>query len=146
MEPNSGRFLAIQVISRWREAVLAKTGWSSYRWGIESSVHPTTVTRSMSAHSTSSAKIETLHQLARGAGIPSVLDFLEAQAAGKVGPEFASEAVLTTTFIALLEAKRIDPFEDNLASQMAQNFSKVLRQVQALHDDVKQTHKGTKNV
>lgn len=67
---------AIGVISRWRDRVLQTKGWNAPRWALEAKISPTTITRNMKPDSENSVKIETLHQLARAADVPSVLDFL----------------------------------------------------------------------
>lgn len=67
---------AIRAVSRWRDAVLAKTGWNGATWAAKVGISPTTITRNMNADWSGTAKLENLHALARAAGVRSVVDFL----------------------------------------------------------------------
>jgi hypothetical protein len=67
-------------IAAWRDVILQRTGWTAKTWARKSEVTPSTVTRTMDESSPSTVRVETLHALARGAGLPSVLDLLEEQA------------------------------------------------------------------
>jgi len=72
--------LAVLAVSRWRDRVLQRKGWTAQAWADAAEVHPTTITRSLSPSHGSTAKLETLHLLAGAAGVPSVVDFLEGRA------------------------------------------------------------------
>lgn len=76
---------AVAVVAGWVERI-AKTPevGSRSKWARAAGVSDTTVTRGMARTSESTPKIENLHALARAAGIPSVLDFLENQGADTV--------------------------------------------------------------
>jgi hypothetical protein len=53
--------------------------WSAERWAHEADLAPTTVTRAMSPNYKSVSSVPTLHALARAAGVPSIIDFLDSQ-------------------------------------------------------------------
>lgn len=108
---------------------MAKLNWAANRWADEAGLHPTTVTRNMSVSHDATAKIENLHVLARAAGMPSVVDFLEWQAQGKeVIP--ANEAELNATFEILLDSVGLR--KDGNAQKLAERFPGVLQSVLAL--------------
>lgn len=73
---------AIAAVSRWRDAVQASKFESAKDWADAASVSASTITRGMKPNAESTTKIENLHLLAQAAKLPSVLDFLEAQARG----------------------------------------------------------------
>lgn len=75
---------AIAVISRWAEAIRPRYFGSAKDWAEHASISPTTITRGMDAEANGTTKIENLHLLAQAAAIPSVLDFLNAQARGEI--------------------------------------------------------------
>jgi hypothetical protein len=62
------------------ERQLARLRWKPERWAREAGLAPTTVTRAMAANYESVSSVHTLHVLARAAGVPSILDFLDGQA------------------------------------------------------------------
>lgn len=69
-----------KVIAGWIERVRAAKGWSFERWAKEAGLtHASTISRAVKPDFDSLTRVDTLHQLARGAGMPSVLDFLENQ-------------------------------------------------------------------
>jgi hypothetical protein len=67
------------VIVRWMQAQLQRLGWTAQLWATRARVSPTTLTRSMQPAYDNVTSIPTLDALARAAGLPSVLDFLEEQ-------------------------------------------------------------------
>jgi hypothetical protein len=71
---------AVLAVSRWRDRILKRRGWTSQTWADEAKVSATTLTRSMGPEHGSTAKLETLHVLAVAAGVPSVIDYLEGRA------------------------------------------------------------------
>jgi hypothetical protein len=68
------------VVVRWMGRQLERLGWSAERWAREAGLSPTTVTRAMSPSYGSVSSVPTLHALARAAGVPSIVDFLDGQA------------------------------------------------------------------
>jgi hypothetical protein len=67
------------VVIRWMARQLERLQWSAERWAKEADLSPTTVTRAMSKSYNSVSSVPTLHALARAAGVPSILDFMEGQ-------------------------------------------------------------------
>lgn len=89
---------AIAVISRWAESIQSRYFASAKDWAERASISPTTITRGMDAEANGTTKIENLHLLAQAASIPSVLDFLNAQAKGDAPPrdqEFPSADIIS---------------------------------------------------
>lgn len=69
-----------KVIARWIERVRAARQWSFEEWARRAGFkHASTISRAVDPKFDSITRIDTLHQLARGAGVPSVLDFLRNQ-------------------------------------------------------------------
>lgn len=79
-QSDSAKRRAISAVSRWRDHVLKIKGWTAQQWADKAGVSATTITRSMAPVHSSTAKLETLHLLARAAGVPSVVDFMEGRA------------------------------------------------------------------
>lgn len=69
-----------KIIVRWMRRQLDRRAWSAERWAREAGLAATTVTRAMSDTYPSVSSVPTLHALAKAAGVPSVLDFLDGQA------------------------------------------------------------------
>lgn len=69
-----------KVIAKWIERVRSVKDWSFEQWAREAKLpHASTISRAVKPDFDSLTRVDTLHQLARGAGMPSVLDFLENQ-------------------------------------------------------------------
>jgi hypothetical protein len=71
---------------------LDRLHWSAERWAREAKLAPTTVTRAMSPSYKSVSSVSTLHALARAAGVPSILDYLETQ--GNLSRHFPMLAIM----------------------------------------------------
>lgn len=70
-----------KIIARWIQRVAAKKGWSYLTWANAAKLGAaTTITRALKEDYQSVTSVTTLHALARSAGEPSVLDFLEGKA------------------------------------------------------------------
>lgn len=70
-----------KIIAAWLERVRKAKEWSWNHWAKAAGVKAaTTLSRAVKDDYDSVTKIETLHALARAAGVPSVLDFLEGNA------------------------------------------------------------------
>lgn len=67
------------VVVRWMARQLQRLHWSAERWAREAKLAPTTVTRAMSSNYKSVSSVSTLCALARAAGVPTILDFLDGQ-------------------------------------------------------------------
>lgn len=124
---------AIAVVARWRDALLAKADIKANKWAGSAGIAATTITRNMAADSTSTAKLENLHLMARAIGAPSVLDFLQGQAneisifsppAAEAKLALPSEAVLANMFAGLLSL--IDEDEDQDLSARALRLAQLL--------------------
>lgn len=68
-----------RVVVGWMRRQLDRLHWKPERWAHEAGLAPTTVTRAMADNYNSVSSVTTLHALARAAGCPSILDFLEGQ-------------------------------------------------------------------
>jgi len=97
-EASAAKREAIGIISRWRDRIMQAKGWKAPQWAAKAKISETTITRNMKPDSSNSAKIETLHMLARAARVPSVLDFLEGSADGPIGPDLPPADVLAVIF------------------------------------------------
>lgn len=73
-----------KIIVKWMRCQLDRLEWLPERWAREAGLAPTTVTRAMSDNYGSVSSVTTLNALARAAGIPSVIDFLDGQASLEV--------------------------------------------------------------
>jgi hypothetical protein len=69
-----------QIVVKWMRRQLSRLQWKPERWAREADLAPTTVTRAMAETYQSVSSVPTLHALARAAGVPSILDFLDRQA------------------------------------------------------------------
>ena len=133
-KPNQSKGAAKIVVARWRDALLQQKFKNSAKaWADASGVSGTTITRNMGLEHPSTAKLENLHVLARAAGVPSVLDFLEQQTVGEVLP-LPNSTVLTATFAMLLDSIDVDPNQDGRAQKLARSFPDALKQMITLHE------------
>lgn len=78
------------------KAYLARSGKTASEWSASAGLHKTTVSRAMKDDFNSVTSIPTLHRLASAAGIPSVLDFLRAQAVEQELPDLTIELLRET--------------------------------------------------
>lgn len=69
-----------RVIVAWMRHHMERLGWNPEKWAKEAHLAPTTVSRALAENYESVSSVPTLHALARAAGSPSVLDFLQGQA------------------------------------------------------------------
>ena len=81
------------VIVAWMRAQANRLKESPTAWARRAGLNPTTVTRALGPDYPSVTSVPTLDALARAAGVPSVLQFLGAQAAAEQSPR-APRAVL----------------------------------------------------
>lgn len=58
---------------------MARRGWNAQSWADLAKMQPTNISRAVKENYGSLTTVRTLHQLARAAQVPSVLDFLESQ-------------------------------------------------------------------
>ena len=72
----------IAAVSRWRDALLKRAGRNANQMAGIAGISATTITRNMGPSSETTAKLENLHLLARGAGVTSIVDFLNSEARG----------------------------------------------------------------
>jgi hypothetical protein len=68
-----------QIIADWIKRTLQRNNWTAADWAkaTGTGMAPTTITRAVDPDYASVTGTKTLHALARAAGVPSVLDFLE---------------------------------------------------------------------
>ena len=71
---------AQKVIANWMTRYMQRSGINATDWAISAELHKSTVSRATKDKFESVTSIPTLHALAVAAGMPSVLDFLSAQA------------------------------------------------------------------
>lgn len=77
-----------RIIANWIERIRSARGWSFEELARKAGFkHASTISRAVDPKFGSISRIDTLHQIARGAGIPSVLDFLCDQVADPIPSE-----------------------------------------------------------
>jgi len=86
---------AQKVIAKWMEFCLARSGLSAADWATKANLNPTTVSRAMKSNYGSVTSVKTLHALAGAMSMPSVLDFLSAQAIDRALPDITVELLIS---------------------------------------------------
>lgn len=89
-----------KIIADWMGRVMARKGWSGETWASRAKVSTSTVTRSQGDNYNSITSIRTLDHLARAAGVPSVLDYIAADAP----PMLPSVEVVCALTVGMLRA------------------------------------------
>jgi hypothetical protein len=87
-----------KIIAEWMARQLADKGWTGDEWAKRAGVSPSTVTRAQSDTYPSVTAVLTLDKLAKAAGVPSILSYLE----DDTPPTIPSEEVLTVLLSGML--------------------------------------------
>jgi hypothetical protein len=95
------------VVVRWMTRQLSRTHWSAERWAREAGLAPTTVTRAMSPSYKSISSVPTLHALARAAGVPSILDYLDTQ--GNLSKHFPMLTIILEELLPVVGCRLDEP-------------------------------------
>lgn len=133
---ESAKAIAKQAIIRWKDAIMRRKFPNARAWALAAGIDPTTITRTMKPGCKSTASVETLHSLAKAAGVRSVVDFLIDQAEGR-DEALPNVNVLTATFAMLLDSLGVDPYANELARKIALQFPDALRSFVDLHERAK---------
>jgi transcriptional regulator with XRE-family HTH domain len=111
-----------KIIADWMRRQLTRKGWTAEEWARRAGVSTSTVSRAQSVDYPSVTAVLTLDKLARAAGVPSILSYIEAD----TPPVLPNEAVLSAIFAGMLRGMADRFGHDDQAQLMAQGLAASL--------------------
>lgn len=122
-----------QIVTKWMLSQLDRLQWKPEKWAREAGLSPTTVTRAMAPAYNSVSSVPTLHELARAAGVQSVLDFLDAQVT--VAPRYPLITAILLELLPMVGCNLPEEKVRALAEALSQTLAGLDEQVPAQRGD-----------